>query len=86
MPITKSAQKAMRASARKRAFNLVTISKYKSAVRAVRKAVAAKKKEEAVKALEGAYKQLDKAAKKHVIHANKAARLKSRLAKVLAKA
>ncbi len=85
MPNTKSAAKALRASQRKRAINLVTITKYKSAVKAVRKAIAAKKKEEAVKALTLAFVQLDKAAKKHVIHSNKTARLKSRLSKAIAK-
>ncbi len=95
MPTTKSAIKAMRGSARKRKINLVTISKYKDAIKAVRKAIAGKsaqsgsasggKKDEAVKALQNAYKQLDKALKKHVIKKNKAARLKSRLAKAIGK-
>lgn len=86
MPTTKSAAKAMRASARKRAINLVTISKYKDAVKAARKAAAAKQKDAAAKALSLAFKQLDKAAKKHVIHQNKAARLKSRLSRAMVKA
>lgn len=63
----------------------MTIGKYKDAVKSVRQAVAAKKKEEAVKALSLAYKQIDKAWKKHVIHKNKAARLKSRLSQAIAK-
>ena len=75
----------MRVSRRRRAINLVTTGKYKDAVRAVRKAIAAKKKNEALKALQAAYKQLDKAAKKRVIHANKSARLKSRLAQAITK-
>lgn len=83
MPNTKSAQKAMRGSQRKRAVNLVTISKYKDAVKAARKAIAAKQKDEATKSLQLVYKQLDKAVKKHVIHKNKSARLKSRLAKAV---
>lgn len=78
MPITKSAQKAMRGSRRKRVVNLVTIGKYKDALRAARKTKTAA-------ALSAAFKQLDKAVKKHVIHANKAARLKSRLSKAIAK-
>lgn len=85
MPITKSAAKAMRVSRRRRAINLKTINKYKDAVRAVRRAIAEKKKEEALKLLQASYKQLDKAAKKRVIHANKAARLKSRLSVAIAK-
>ena len=85
MPNTKSAEKAMRGSARKRVINLVTIEKYKNAVKAVRKAVAGKKKDEAQKVLSAAFAQLDKAAKKHVIHKNKSARLKSRLSHAIAK-
>ena len=75
----------MRVSRRRRAINLVTIGKYKDAVRAVRKAITAKKKDEALRALSAAFKQLDKAAKKRVIHANKSARLKSRLSLAIAK-
>jgi len=37
------------------------------------------------KTLSLAYQALDKAAKRHIIHPNKAARLKSRLAKLLKK-
>lgn len=85
MPNTSSAKKAMRGSARKRVINLLTINKYKDAVKAVRQAVVGKKQDEAVKLLSAAFKQLDKAAKKHVIHSNKAARLKSRLSKAIAK-
>ena len=73
----------MRGSARKRVINLVTIGKYKDAVKAAKKAITGKQKEEAVKALSLAFKQLDKAVKKNVIHRNKSARLKSRLAKAV---
>lgn len=83
MPITKSAKKAMRGSARKRAVNLITISKYKDGVKAVRKAAVSGKKDEAAKLLPAAFKQLDKAVKKHVIHKNKAARLKARLSRAV---
>ena len=85
MPTTKSAIKAMRGSARKRVYNHATIEKYKNAVKAVRKAITGKKKDEAVKALQSAYAQVDKALKKHVLKKNKAARIKSRLAKAVAK-
>lgn len=76
----------MRQSRRRRSINLVTIGKYKDAIKAARQAVLAKKKDEAQKLLQTAYKQLDKAVKKRVIHKNKAARLKSRLSKAVAKA
>jgi small subunit ribosomal protein S20 len=69
----------MKSSRRKRAVNIVTINKYKRAVKSVRDAAAAGKKDEAQKNLLNAFKQIDKAAKKKVIHKNKAARLKSRL-------
>ena len=85
VPITKSAIKAMRSSARKRVINIVRIDKYKDAIKAVRRAVGGKKKDEAARLLQTAYAQIDKAAKKHVIHKNKAARLKSRLAQAIAK-
>lgn len=75
----------MRVSRRRRVINLVTIEKYKDAVKAVRQAVVAKSKDEAAKLLAAAFKQLDKAVKKRVIHKNKAARLKSRLAKAVGK-
>lgn len=85
MPNTKSAIKALRVSRRKRGYNLATIGKYKDAVKAVRKAIISKQKNEATKLLTSAFGQLDKAAKKSVIHANKAARLKSRLSLAIAK-
>lgn len=79
MPNTKGAEKAMRVSQRRRTINSLTVNKYKDAVKTVRKAVVAGDKAAAQKALPNAFKQLDKAAKKEVIHKNKAARLKSRL-------
>lgn len=75
----------MRVSRRRRVINLVTIAKYKDAVKTTRKALAEKKKDEATKSLPMLFKQLDKAVKKRVIHRNKAARLKSRLAAAIAK-
>ena len=75
----------MRVSQRRRVINLQTTDKYKTAVRAVRKSILGKNKEEATKALHLAYKQLDKAVKKHVIHPNKSARLKSRLSVAISK-
>lgn len=85
MPNTKSAAKAMRGSARKRANNIRTKDKFKVAVKEVKKAIAATTKDEAIKALTAAMSALDKAAKKGVIHKNTASRKKSRLAKAIAK-
>lgn len=84
MPNTKSAAKAMRQAARRKAYNLATKDKFKSAVKTVKKAVTAGTKDAAVESLKAAMSALDKAAKKGVIHKNTASRKKSRLAKQLA--
>jgi small subunit ribosomal protein S20 len=75
MPIIKRAIKKLRHD-RKRA--IVTAKKREN----VRSLVKAMRKSPSKKALAGVYQALDKAAKNHLIHANKAARLKSRLAKL----
>lgn len=78
MPISAQAKKKLRhdknrsvATATKRAF-------VRSVVKDMRKAPSAKQ-------LSAVFQTLDKAVKMHVIHANKAARLKSRLSKLIAK-
>lgn len=78
MPITKQAEKKLRHD-KKRA---VKTAKQRSDLREVVKQL---RKKPSKKGLESAYKALDKAAKLNVIHANKAARLKSRLSKLIAK-
>ncbi len=83
MPITKSAKKALRQSKRRRAGNLAKKFAYKAAVKKVRTLALAGDKKEIQSALSLAYKTLDKAAKTNVIAKNKAARLKSRLAKLI---
>ena len=78
MPITKQAAKKLRRDR--------TIQIRNARVRRdVREAVKAVRKHPTEKALSLAAKTLDKAAKTHVVHKNKAARLKSRLAKLLGK-
>lgn len=79
MPITKSAKKALRQSARKKAVNDVRKKAMKDAVKKV-------KKDMTPVNMSAAYQALDKAAKGNAIHKNRASRLKSRLAKKLAKA
>lgn len=79
MPITKSAKKALRQNARKKAVNDARKKAMKEAVKAFKRAPAHN-------LLATAYKGIDKAAKKGTIHRNRASRLKSRLAKKLAKA
>lgn len=77
MPVTKTAKRALRSSLRKREVNKKIISALEIALR-----VAKKGKEEAVlKAMSLA----DIAAKKKVLHKNKAARIKSKLSKLLPK-
>ena len=85
MPNTKSAAKAMRQSAKRRAYKIVTKDKYKSAVKNTKKAIIADTKQVAIDNFKLAMSTLDKAAKKGVIHKNTASRKKSRLAKAIAK-
>ena len=83
MPVTKSAKRAERVSIRRRAENLDTRATYKKAIKLARKAVEAG--EGIVSELfSKAQSALDTAAKSKAIHPNKAARLKSRLAKKMA--
>lgn len=79
MPITKGAQKAHRASERKRVFNLRRKRAMNEVVKKFRTLVAAGSRKEAEALLPEAYKAIDKAAKRGVIKDNTAARKKSRL-------
>lgn len=83
MPITSSAKKALRGSIRKNETNALTKAKIKDSVKGFKLAVS-KGEKKTEELLSKAYKELDTAAKKNVIHKNKASRLKSRLAKKLA--
>jgi len=83
MPITKSAKKALRQSARRYQQNLARKVAYKASVKKVRALALEGKVKEASTALHEAYKALDKAAKTNVISKNTAARKKSRLAKLI---
>jgi len=72
MPVTKTAKRALRVSKRKQKVN----SRIKSNLEAsIRTAVRSGKKTD----IRDAVSNTDKAAKKHIIHKNKAARIKSRL-------
>jgi len=85
MPIIKSAKKALRSSIAKKAINDVTRAKVRSAVKGVKIELSGDNKKTA-ELLSKAYRELDLAAKKNVIHKNKASRLKSRLTKMVSKA
>lgn len=78
MPLTKTSKRALRGSKRKESVNKIIISSLEMAVRAAKNA---KTTEKIIKAISLA----DKSAKKHAIHKNKAARIKSQLSKLLPK-
>ena len=80
MPIIKSAQKRVRVARKATARNVKTKRNLKTAVKALHSAIkgGSKKTSDAHKKAQSA---VDKAAKKNVIHKNKAARKKSQLAK-----
>ncbi len=83
MPVTKSAQKQVRVSERKRLRNKSILSECKTAVTKAEKLIFSGELEAAQKAVVEAVTSLDKAAEKGIIHPNNAARRKSRLVKKL---
>ena len=78
MPVTVGAIRKLRADKKKAAVNLVVKKAYKEAVSVMRKRPTAKN-------LTEVFRRLDRAAKSQVIKKNKAARLKSRLSKLIKK-
>lgn len=74
MPLIKSAIKKVRKDKTRTARNKKRETSFKSLVKKARVSKTAKN-------LQAAFSALDKAAKVHLIHPNKAARLKSRLSK-----
>ncbi|HRZ29765.1 MAG TPA: 30S ribosomal protein S20 [Candidatus Paceibacterota bacterium] len=81
MPIIKSAKKALRQSKRRNERNVAYKVKIHKIKKTIQKNVIAKEADKAKNDLKTFYKAVDKAAKRNVIHKNKANRLKSRLAK-----
>lgn len=79
MPVTKSAKKALRKDRRRTVINTRIRRRLKEVLKKTRA-------NPTKKLLSQAVSVLDRAAKKRVIHPNKAARLKSRLAKLAKKA
>lgn len=75
MPISASANKSLRVAKRQAQENKTTKLRVKNQIKHV-----------TAESLSQTFSIIDKAAKSHVIHKNKAARLKSRLAKKLAQA
>ena len=85
MPITSSAEKALRAGNRKRIVNLRTRAAIDAPLKKFRKLVAAKSHKEAQALVAVIYQALDKAAKKNYIKKNAAARTKARVMAALKK-
>lgn len=81
MPIIKSAQKKLRQDKIRAARNLVSKRAYKDALKDAHK-LAANGKDIAQDTVSKVHAEIDKAAKKNLIHGNKAARLKSRVSKL----
>lgn len=81
MPIIKSAQKKLRQDKGRTARNEVVKKAYRTAIKAVKKLSESAKKV-GPESVSTAYKKIDKATKKHLLHPNKAARLKSRVSKL----
>ena len=85
MPNTRSAAKAMRVQERRRLRNRSVRSATRTFVRKAEAEIAAGESNPTAEAIRQAISALDRAAKKGVIHANNAARRKSRLMKKLNK-
>ena len=82
MPQHKSAEKRVRTSEKKREINRAYKTRLKNVIKSVREK---KDKESAEKSLQTATAVIDKLASKGVIHKNKAANQKSKLAKAVNK-
>jgi small subunit ribosomal protein S20 len=83
LPNTKSAQRQVRVAERKRLRNKSVSSLCKTSITKAEKLIFSGELEAAKKAVDVAISSLDKAAEKGVLHANNAARRKSRLMKKL---
>lgn len=79
MPNTPSAKKRMRQDEVRRARNRSTKAGLRSQLRKVREAITAKDIEKSQTEFRTLVKKLDRAASRNVIHANRAARTKSRV-------
>ena len=80
MANTKSAEKAARQAEKHRAQNVALRSRMRSAIRGVADAIASGKKDDAQKSYIAAVPVIDSLVNKQIVHRNKAARHKSRLA------
>ncbi|MBI1754802.1 30S ribosomal protein S20 [Candidatus Azambacteria bacterium] len=85
MPITSSAKKALRQSARKRVQNVRYLNKIRILAKEIKKLAGQAKTQDAKALLPKLYQALDKAAKENTIKKNTASRQKSRITKLLNK-
>ena len=85
MPNLDQAKKALRQDKRRRVFNDAWRAKLRAGYKAMRLAVAEGDKKKAEATYVDVSSVLDRAAKRNIIHPNKAARKKSRLAQAVAK-
>jgi small subunit ribosomal protein S20 len=85
MPNSSSAKKSMRKAATRRERNRTDRSSLRTALKKFHDTATGADKDAAANAYKAIAKTLDQAASKNLIHANKAARTKSRLAKLLTK-
>lgn len=76
MPLLRNAKKALRVSKRKADRNQIVRSKMKTMLDKAKKAASQE-------SVASAFSAVDKAVKKHLIHRNKAARIKSQLSKLM---
>ena len=83
MPNIKSAKKRMRSNAKKAEVNTFVSASMKTAIKKFEREVKAGNKEEASNNLNIAVQRIDKAMSSGLVHKNKAARLKSRLVKMM---
>ena len=83
MPNSTSAKKRLRQNQAHRLRNRSIKSSVRTAIRKVRSSIEAGEVEASTTAFQAATKKLDQAAAKNVIHANTAARTKSRLSKAI---
>ena len=85
MPQTKAAAKALRTGARRRQGNDNWRRQMRESLHTIRDALGAKDTAKATEAIKSATSILDRAARRHIIHRNKAARKKSQLQKLASK-
>lgn len=83
MPIIKSAKKRVRVSAKATTRNSKTRRNLRESIKSLKSAISSGKPDKVNEALRQVNSAIDKAAKKNVIHKNKAARKKSQVAKMV---